>query len=106
MKHHGIGVGYRYPHDFEGADVDQAYLPDALADRRYYRPTEQGYEATIGGRMAAREEARAAAKASGGPKRRSETGPAVNPMRAADSVLRTREANRKAIAETEKRDAG
>ena len=35
MKQHGIGVGYRYPHDFEGADVDQQYLPDELADRRY-----------------------------------------------------------------------
>ena len=22
MKQHGIGVGYRYPHDFEGADVE------------------------------------------------------------------------------------
>ena len=31
MKQHGIGVGYRYPHDFEGADVDQQYLPDELA---------------------------------------------------------------------------
>ena len=47
MKQHGIGVGYRYPHDFEGADVDQQYLPDALADRRYYLPTDQGYESTI-----------------------------------------------------------
>ena len=47
MKQHGIGVGYRYPHDFEGADVDQQYLPDELADRRYYLPTDQGYEATI-----------------------------------------------------------
>jgi putative ATPase len=105
MKHHGIGVGYRYPHDFEGSDVDQQYLPDALAERHYYRPTEQGYEATIGGRMAAREEARVDAKQSGGPKRRSETGPPVNPMRAADIVNRSREASRKALAETDKRDA-
>src|SRR5829696_1655727 len=30
MKHHGMGVGYRYPHDFDGADVDQRYLPEAL----------------------------------------------------------------------------
>ena len=44
-----IGVGYRYPHDFEGADVDQQYLPDELAERRYYVPNDQGYEATIGG---------------------------------------------------------
>jgi putative ATPase len=58
MKQHGIGVGYRYSHDFEGADVDQQYLPDELAERRYYLPTDQGYEATIGGRMAGRAEAR------------------------------------------------
>ena len=42
MKQHGIGVGYRYPHDFEGADVDQQYLPDELADRRYYLPDRPG----------------------------------------------------------------
>src|SRR4051812_38679979 len=30
MKQHGIGVGYRYPHEFEDADVDQQYLPDEL----------------------------------------------------------------------------
>src|SRR6187397_131360 len=48
MKQHGIGVGYRYSHDFEGADVEQQYLPDALAASRYYLPTDQGYEATIG----------------------------------------------------------
>src|SRR5215203_577905 len=65
MKQHGIGVGYRYPHDFEGADVDQQYLPDAVAARRYYLPTDQGYEATIAGRMTARADAREAAKAAG-----------------------------------------
>ncbi len=62
MKRHGIGVGYQFPHDFEGADVDQQYLPDELADRRYYLPTDQGYEGTIANRMAARAEARAAGK--------------------------------------------
>jgi putative ATPase len=106
MRHHGIGVGYRYPHDYEGSDVDQAYLPDAIADRRYYRPTEQGYEATIGGRMDARREARAADRASGGPRRRRDRGPEVDPMRAAGGVMRTREASRRALAETERRDAG
>ena len=65
MKQHGIGVGYRYSHDFEGADVEQQYLPDALAARRYYLPTDQGYESTIAARMAARAEARAAAKEAG-----------------------------------------
>ena len=62
MKQHGIGVGYRFPHDFEGADVDQQYLPDELAERRYYLPTDQGYEGTIANRMAARAETRAAGK--------------------------------------------
>ena len=54
MKHHGIGVGYRYPHDFEGGDVEQRYLPEALDGRRYYLPTDQGYEATISERLARR----------------------------------------------------
>jgi putative ATPase len=51
MRSHGIGVGYRLPHDYEGADVDQQYLPDALADRRYYEPSEQGWEQRIRERM-------------------------------------------------------
>ena len=42
MKQHGIGVGYRYSQDYEGADVDQQYLPDAILARRYYLPTDQG----------------------------------------------------------------
>src|SRR5215204_3296791 len=105
MKRHGIGVGYRYSHDFEGADVEQQYLPDELVERRYYLPTDQGYEATIGGRMAGRAEARAAAKAAGRtPKDRSPT-PQIKP-RAGRNVMDTRETNRKKLAETEKRDAG
>jgi putative ATPase len=47
MRSHGIGVGYRLPHDYEGADVDQQYLPDALADRRYYDPSDRGWEVRI-----------------------------------------------------------
>ncbi len=58
MKQHGIGVGYKYPHDFEGGDVEQQYLPDALASRHYYLPNDQGYESTIGERMARRATAR------------------------------------------------
>jgi putative ATPase len=51
MRSHGIGVGYRLPHDYEGADVIQQYLPDALAGRRYYEPSDQGWEARIRERM-------------------------------------------------------
>ncbi len=32
----GHGVGYRYPHDYPDAQVDQQYLPDELAGRTYY----------------------------------------------------------------------
>ena len=105
MKQHGIGVGYRYPHDFEGADVDQQYLPDELVDRRYYLPTDQGYEATIAARMAARLEARAAAKAAGRSKRSTMASPEVKPH-SGDKIMKTREENRKKLADTEKRDAG
>jgi hypothetical protein len=100
MRQHGIGVGYQYPHDFEDADVDQQYLPDDLKDRRYYLPIEQGYEATIANRMTARSETRA----SGKPKR--STAPKPQAAKGAGSqLMRTREENRKKLAETEKRDA-
>jgi putative ATPase len=32
----GHGVGYRYPHDYPDAKVEQQYLPDELAGRRYF----------------------------------------------------------------------
>jgi putative ATPase len=105
LKQFGIGVGYKYPHDFEGADVDQQYLPNELIDRRYYLPTDQGYEATLAARMAARAEAREAVTKTGKTRRNPFPTPEIN-ARAGDSILRTRETNRKKLAETEKRDAG
>jgi len=60
MKTHGIGVGYKYPHDYEGADVEQQYLPDLLRDRRYYEPSDQGMERLIGERLERLRDARAA----------------------------------------------
>jgi len=101
MKAHGIGVGYQYPHDFEEADVEQQYLPDDLKDRRYYLPTEQGYEATIASRMTARSAQRTAGK----PRRSSAPKPEIA-RGAGDGLMRQRESNRKKLAETEKRDAG
>ena len=101
----GIGVGYRYPHDYEGADIEQRYLPDDLGELRYYRPTEQGYEATIAGRIAARQEARDAARAGGGPRRQQVPAPAVDGMKAGGRIMRTREESRARLAQTEKRDA-
>lgn len=37
---------YLYPHDF-GGWVKQQYLPDALKDRVYYTPTQNGYEKIV-----------------------------------------------------------
>jgi putative ATPase len=43
----GHGMGYQYPHDFPKHYVKQQYLPDGLADRKFYEPTEMGYEKQI-----------------------------------------------------------
>jgi putative ATPase len=37
----GHGQGYRSPHDLENGKLEQQYLPDALAGRRFYRPSER-----------------------------------------------------------------
>ena len=42
--------GYAYPHDFQDAWVQQSYL---RIPKRYYVPSDRGYEATIAQRMAA-----------------------------------------------------
>ena len=44
----GHGTDYQYSHDFEGGWVDQDYLPE---ERRYYEPTDRGYEAEIRKRL-------------------------------------------------------
>jgi len=50
-REYGYGKGYLYPHDFEGADVDQQYLPDELAGHIYYEPSDEGLEKQIGERL-------------------------------------------------------
>ena len=47
----GHGDGYQYPHDFPDHIVSQQYLPDALREARFYTPTAQGTEKTIGERL-------------------------------------------------------
>src|SRR5262245_36923562 len=97
MKTHGIGVGYRYPQEFEGADVDQQYLPDELVDRRYNLPPAHGYESTISTRQQARQDARAAAKATG----KTPRDPNPAPQIGKSDPMRKREEARKKLAETE-----
>lgn len=43
----GRGTGYLYAHDFPNHYVEQQYLPDELVGRRFYIPSEQGYEKQI-----------------------------------------------------------
>jgi putative ATPase len=51
MKDLGYGKGYRYPHSFKGALVEQDYLPEKLKGRTYYEPSDRGYEKEIGERV-------------------------------------------------------
>ncbi|MGE4292277.1 MAG: replication-associated recombination protein A [Desulfovibrio sp.] len=44
QKEWGYGRNYQYPHSFPGAWVNQRYLPDTLAERRFYEPKDQGAE--------------------------------------------------------------
>ena len=41
------GQEYLYPHDFPGHWVAQQYMPDELAGKRYYTPSDQGQEAKM-----------------------------------------------------------
>lgn len=41
------GRGYKYPHNYPKAHVEQQYLPDEYRDVKYYNPTENGYEKEI-----------------------------------------------------------
>jgi putative ATPase len=101
MKQFGIGVGYRYPHDYEGADVDQAYLPDELAGRRYYEPSDQGVETRIGERLERLREGRAQpGRAVRAPKARG--GPSGDPMATASEATKRRQENLRARARQQK----
>jgi len=51
MKELGYGEGYRYAHNFPGHIVDQEHMPDKLKGRRYYHPTDQGFEKRIAERL-------------------------------------------------------
>jgi putative ATPase len=53
MKQVGYGKGYRYAHDeAEGVSAMEC-LPENLADRRYYSPTERGLEPELKARLEA-----------------------------------------------------
>lgn len=51
MKEMDYGKGYIYAHDTEEKLTRMQCLPDSLADRRYYHPTEQGQEKHVKERL-------------------------------------------------------
>ena len=49
----GRGVGYEYPHSVDEGVSDQPLMPEGMEDRRYYEPTDRGYEKALQERLAA-----------------------------------------------------
>ena len=52
----GHGTGYLYAHDYPMHYVKQQYLPDTLVGRKFYEPTDNGYEKHISEHMKRLEE--------------------------------------------------
>ena len=53
MANQGYGKGYQYAHNASDRLTDMQCLPDNLKERRYYRPTDQGFEKRLREKMAA-----------------------------------------------------
>jgi putative ATPase len=51
MRRMGHGQGYKYAHDYPDHFVKQQNLPVSLQGKRYYVPTEQGYEKEVADRL-------------------------------------------------------
>ena len=51
MKNIGYGKGYKYAHNSKDAYIHQEYLPEKLLNRKYYFPTDRGYEKIIKQRL-------------------------------------------------------
>jgi putative ATPase len=56
MKAQGYGAGYKYAHNYEEHFVAQDHLPDSLKGKKYYAPTDWGFEKEIKNRIAHWEE--------------------------------------------------
>jgi putative ATPase len=54
----GRGVDYEYPHSLPEGVSEQQLMPEGLEDRRYYEPTNRGFEQTLRERLARLKEQR------------------------------------------------
>jgi putative ATPase len=53
MREFGYGKGYKYAHDYPGHFVEQQNLPAVLKGKRYYSPSDRGYEKEVRARLKA-----------------------------------------------------
>jgi putative ATPase len=51
LRQLGYARGYQYPHDHPEHFVQEQYLPDALKDARFYRPSGEGAERSLAERL-------------------------------------------------------
>jgi len=51
MKELGYGKDYKYAHDYDGHIAEQEHMPKELLGRRYYAPSDSGYEKQIQERL-------------------------------------------------------
>lgn len=58
MKQIGYGKGYKYAHDFPDALVDQEHMPEQLKGKKFYNPTDRGFEKTLKERLDAKRESK------------------------------------------------
>ena len=47
MKELDYGKGYKYAHDYSEGIVGQECLPDEISNRKFYRPSNRGFEKII-----------------------------------------------------------
>ena len=66
MKDLGYGRDYQYAHDRPEGVAAMTCLPEALAGKRYYRPTAHGAEPAIGTRLDVARTVRDAPEGDGG----------------------------------------
>jgi putative ATPase len=98
MKNLNYGKGYKYAHDFAGAQVEQEHFPPNLQGRRYYEPTGRGFEEQIRARLAWREDR--------GPATDDRRLTAGAPRSAVQPPVTSREDDLQAMAGEESQDAG
>jgi putative ATPase len=63
MKELDYGRGYQYAHNYPDTIVEQEFLPDKIADAKFYIPSDRGYEKVIKERMEYREKRKKELKA-------------------------------------------